>query len=100
MRSLIVSLALLFTLSCLSIAVELPGPTSEGYLLPNRWRITPVGTAIDTNDLLLNIEIAPDGKAAIAVHGGYNAHGLVVIDTASGTTAQTIPLPTAWVGLA
>lgn len=84
----------------LATAGELPGPSDEGYVLPNRWRITPVGDAIWTNDLLLNIEIAPDGKAAVALHGGYNPHGLVVIDTESGEAVQKIGLPTAWLGLA
>ncbi|HNZ17881.1 MAG TPA: bifunctional YncE family protein/alkaline phosphatase family protein [Candidatus Hydrogenedentes bacterium] len=100
MKSLLASLTVVLALTSLATAGELPGPSGKGYILPNRWRITPVGKAIDTNDLLLNIELAPDGKAAVAVHGGYNAHGLVVIDTATGEAAQTINLPTAWVGLA
>ena len=84
MKSLLASLTVVLALTSLATAGELPGPSGKGYILPNRWRITPVGKAIDTNDLLLNIELAPDGKAAVAVHGGYNAHGLVVIDTATG----------------
>ncbi|MFO7975269.1 MAG: hypothetical protein R6V12_11615, partial [Candidatus Hydrogenedentota bacterium] len=64
----------LLALTFVATAGELPGPSDEGYVLPNRWRITPVGEAIWTNDLLLNIKMAPDGKAAVALHGGYNPH--------------------------
>ncbi|MFO7975121.1 MAG: bifunctional YncE family protein/alkaline phosphatase family protein [Candidatus Hydrogenedentota bacterium] len=90
----------LLALPFVTTADELPGPSDEGYVLPNRWRITPVGEAIWTNDLLLNIEMAPEGKAAVALHGGYNPHGLVVVDTATGEAVQKIKLPTAWLGLA
>lgn len=100
MKNLLFSLTVVLALTVLATAGELPGPSDEGYVLPNRWRITPVGEAVWTNDLLLNIEIAPDGKAAVALHGGYNPHGLVVIDTASGEAVQEIGLPTAWLGLA
>lgn len=79
---------------------ELPGPVNGGYLLPNGWRITPVGKSIPTEDLLLNLVAAPDGKAVIATHGGYNTHGLVVVDPKSEKAVQRIALPTAWLGLA
>ncbi|MEA3364038.1 MAG: glutaminyl-peptide cyclotransferase [Candidatus Hydrogenedentes bacterium] len=100
MKMLLSFLTVPLILTFPAIAGELPGPSDEGYILPNRWRITPVGDAIWTNDLLLNIEIAPDGKAAVALHGGYNPHGLVVIDAATGEAVQKIGLPTAWLGLA
>jgi YVTN family beta-propeller protein len=79
---------------------EAPGPTEAGYLLPNGWRITPVGKQIPTQDLLLNIAPSPDGRVMVATHGGYNPHGLVVIDAESDRAVQRIPLPTAWFGLA
>jgi len=37
--------------------------------LPNGWKITPLGESIPTEDLLLNIQGAPDGKAVVALHG-------------------------------
>lgn len=77
-----------------------PGPVPAGYNLPNGWRITPVGTAIQTEDLLLNLAVSPDGKSLVATHGGFNPHGLVVVDAASEEKAQTVPLKSAWLGLA
>ena len=68
--------------------------------LPNGWRITPFGESIPTEDLILNIQAAPDGKAVIALHGGYNPHGLVVIDSATERAIQRIGLRSAWLGMA
>ena len=51
MKSLLASLTVVLALTSLATAGELPGPSGKGYILPNRWRITPVGKAIDTNDL-------------------------------------------------
>ena len=50
--------------------------------------------------MVLNVIPAPDGKAAIALHSGFNPHGIVVIDTATEEAVQRIPLKSAWLGLA
>ncbi|MBI2435420.1 MAG: beta-propeller fold lactonase family protein [Candidatus Hydrogenedentes bacterium] len=81
-------------------AAQQTGPIPEGYLLPNGWRITPVGNVVKTHDLLLNIVNAPDGAALVALHGGYNPHGLVVLDPETDEAVQRIALPSAWFGLA
>jgi YVTN family beta-propeller protein len=91
---------LLLALAGLSQAAELPGPTSEGYSLPNGWRITPVGKAIPTEDLILDVAASPDGRAVVAAHCGFDPHGLVVIDPAAEEAVQRIALPSAWHGLA
>lgn len=95
MRTAIAFLAFLTALTA-----QKPGPASGGYDLPNGWRITPAGKSIPTEDMLLNILPAPDGKAIVALHGGYNPHGLVVLDAASDKVVQTIRLKSAWLGLA
>ncbi|MCP5113498.1 MAG: hypothetical protein GY953_21905, partial [bacterium] len=82
-------------LALAAIAQELPQSIDGGYLLPNGWRITPVGKAIQTDDMVLNVTVAPDGRAAIAMHSGFNPHGLVVIDAASGEAVQRILLKSA-----
>lgn len=86
--------------ACVGALAQVPGPIDGGYLLPNGWSITPVGKSITTKDLLLNIQTAPDGRAVVALHGGFNAHGLVVLDAAKDEAVQRIALPTAWLGLA
>ncbi|HXA50827.1 MAG TPA: alkaline phosphatase family protein, partial [Candidatus Acidoferrum sp.] len=48
----------------------------------------------------LNVSVAPDRKAVVALHAGFNPHGLVVVDARSEEAAQRIPLKSAWLGLA
>src|SRR5580698_11079535 len=58
------------------------GPQSipGGFNLPNGWRISPAGKAIDSyGDLTLDATTSPDGRVVIASHSGYLPHGLVVI---------------------
>ena len=90
----------LVLLTALALAAQKPGPIAGGYDLPNGWRITPAGKSIPTEDMILNIVTAPDGKALIALHGGYNPHGLLVLDPAGEKVVQQIRLKSAWLGLA
>jgi YVTN family beta-propeller protein len=96
MRRTILTLPLVFGM----MLGQLPHPVPGGYSLPNGWRITPVGKAIPTEDLILNLTGSPDGKVVIAQHGGFNPHGLVVIDTQTEEAVQRIGLRSAWLGLA
>jgi YVTN family beta-propeller protein len=79
---------------------QLPHSINGGYELPNGWRITPLGRAIQTEDMVLNVSLAPDRKAVVALHAGFNPHGLVVVDPHSEEAVQRIPLKSAWLGLA
>jgi YVTN family beta-propeller protein len=80
--------------------IRWPGATPEGTLLPNGWRLTPAGDHLPTSDYLLNLVSTPDGKRIIGVHGGFNPHGLVVIDPVRWEVLQRVPLKSAWLGLA
>jgi YVTN family beta-propeller protein len=79
---------------------QLPHAIAGGYELPNGWRLTPLGRAIQTEDMVLNVSVAPDRKSVVALHSGFNPHGLVVLDARSEEAAQRIPLKSAWLGLA
>ncbi|HKD45449.1 MAG TPA: bifunctional YncE family protein/alkaline phosphatase family protein [Candidatus Angelobacter sp.] len=102
------SLALLLAFSCLGFAVKLtsqsnrlPRPVPGGFDLPNGWRITPAGKPIvETEDMVLKMAAAPDGRAVIATHSGYNPHGLVVIDPKTHQAVERIGLKSTWLGLA
>jgi YVTN family beta-propeller protein len=95
---------LVLAYSSISIAAQsqhLPQPVPGGFDLPNGWRITPAGTPIaDTEDMVLKMTVAPDGRAVIATHSGFNPHGLVVIDTKTHQVVQRIGLKSTWMGLA
>lgn len=82
------------------VAGQAPHRIPNGYSLPNGWRITPAGKAINTEDLILNLIGSPDGKVVIEQHGGFNPHGLTLIDTATEELVQRIGLKSAWLGMA
>jgi YVTN family beta-propeller protein len=90
----------LLSLFLASASAQAPHPIPGGYSLPNGWRITPIGKAIPTEDLILNLTASPDGKVVIAQHGGFNPHGLLVIDAKTEEPVQKIQLTSAWLGLA
>jgi YVTN family beta-propeller protein len=97
--SIVVFLGLLPTLSS-PVAAQLPHAIPGGFDLANGWRITPAGKAIGTEDMVLKLVTAPDGRVVIASHSGYNPHGIVVIDTRTQESVQRIPLKSTWMGLA
>ena len=93
-------LPLLTSFCAFAALAQAPHPVPGGFSLPNGWRITPIGKAIDTEDLILNLSGSLDGRVVIEQHGGFNPHGLTVIDTASEQAVQRIPLKSSWLGMA
>jgi YVTN family beta-propeller protein len=85
---------------CSIVWGQAPHPIAGGYSLPNGWRITPAGKAIQTEDLILNLTQSKDERIVVAQHGGFNPHGLLVIDAATQTPVQRIGLHSAFLGLA
>ncbi|MDX1946235.1 MAG: alkaline phosphatase family protein [Pirellulaceae bacterium] len=79
---------------------QFPGPTSDGFLLPNGWRLTPVGRQVPLTDLPLNIVVSPDDKTAFVATSGYNAHELTAVELATGRKIDTQTAPQSWFGLA
>ena len=76
-----------------------PGLTPNTNLLFNGWGMTPVGEHVPTTDLPLKLVVAPDKQRLVAVHGGFNRHGVTLIDIATHKETQFIPLPKTWNGL-
>src|SRR5262245_40750120 len=93
-------LPLLIVASIAAFSQHIPRRLPDGYALPNGWRITPIGKAVPTEDMVLNVTPAPDGRAVIALHSGFNPHGIVVIDAHTDEATQRIPLRSAWFGMA
>jgi YVTN family beta-propeller protein len=79
---------------------ERPHSIPGGFNLPNGWRITPAGKAIDTlEDMTLKMVTSPDGRIVVASHSGYQPHGIVVLDTKTQREIQHIELKTTWLGM-
>jgi YVTN family beta-propeller protein len=83
-----------------ALPAQTPQPIEGGYALPNGWRLTPVGRHAVLPDYVLNVTPSPDGKSIVALNCGHSPHGLAVIDPATMEIRQTVPLKSAWLGLA
>src|SRR3989442_15663829 len=68
--------------------------------MPTGWRLTTLGMSIATEDMVLTLSLSPDRKAVVALHSGFNPHGIVLVDTRSEEASQRIPLKSAWLELA
>lgn len=68
---------------------EQPGLKPDTNLLFNGWGITPAGEQVAVSDLALKLVVAPDRKCVIATHGGYNDHGVTVVDLAPATNLES-----------
>ena len=77
-----------------------PGPTKDGFLLPNGWHITPVGKQIDTTDLPLNIHPLADNRHAIVTTNGFNQHEISLVDLKEGKVISEETAYQSWFGLA
>ena len=69
-------------------------------LLFNGWGITPAGDQVQVSDLILKMVVAPDKKRIVAVHGGFNQHGVTLLDPVTRKQTQFLPLEESWNGLA
>jgi len=69
-------------------------------LLPNGWRISPVGQHFTIGDLPMNLVVTPDGDHVIVTNNGYSQPNLVVYDYTKQITRDLVMLESAWLGLA
>jgi len=72
----------------------------EAFLLPNGWRVSPVGQQCPLTDLPLNILVSQDGRHALVATSGYNAHELTIIELSTGKRVATEAVKQSWFGLA
>ncbi len=104
-RRLVLAL-LILTAPVISFAQEkstpgtFPGETAEGFLLPNGWRVTPVGDQVPLTDLPFNIVVTPDSQRAIVTTNGYNAHEISLIDLKTKQRITKASVPQSWFGVA
>ena len=78
-----------------------PGALGAGVtLLPNGWKIAPVGKHLSIGDLPLNMTFSPDGHFLIVANGGYAKPTMRVVDLDRSNVISTMTLDDAWYGLA
>jgi YVTN family beta-propeller protein len=77
-----------------------PGPTANGFLLPNGWTVSPAGEQIPLTDLPLNIVPLGDNRRVLVGTGGYNRHELSLIDLKERKAVHSLPVKQGWFGMA
>src|SRR5262245_38780506 len=78
-----------------------PGAMAEGStLLPNGWRLGPVGRHLQVSTLPLNIVVSPDGRHAVVANNGLVKPSFTTIDIDAWSVKSTTSVDQSWLGLA
>lgn len=75
-------------------------PDKSDVLLPTGRVLHPAGHAIDVGNMPLAVAVAPGGRYAALLLGGWRERGVQIVDVDSGRVVQTLPQAGAFVGLA
>ncbi len=79
--------------------VELPGKYKNYTLLPNGWRLTPVGKQVPIGELPLNMVVTKNQQYAITSNSGMGINSLSVVDLKTMKEVQRYVVSNTWVGL-
>ena len=78
----------------------IPGKYDGYTLLPNGWKLSPVGEQVSIGEFPLNLVVTNDGRYAITSNSGTKENSLSVIDLKMKKEVQRIILNKTWYGLA
>ena len=99
-KTLILCLLVLLTSGMAIKSQSLNQIESSRVLLPNGWKLTPVGKQIPIGDLPLNITLSPSGKIAAITNNGYSEQTIQLIDIKKGIILDSAVIGKSWLGLA
>ncbi|MFN5311980.1 MAG: beta-propeller fold lactonase family protein [Bacteroidota bacterium] len=68
-------------------------------VLPNNWKLSPIGNQLPLQDLPLNIVVSPNKKFAAITNNGQSTEGIHLIDIAKQTVLDYVTTPKSWYGL-
>ena len=97
--------ALLFAAICLTASAayaQLPGKIQKTgqVLLPNGWKLSPAGRALQLGDLPLNMQLSPSGKLLAVTNNGESTQSIQLIDPKTEKQLDERIVGKAWYGLA
>jgi DNA-binding beta-propeller fold protein YncE len=76
------------------------GRQADGtVLLPNGWKIAPVGDQVPLDTLPMSSAISPDGRFVLVLNGGYKPPSISVIDAAIKKELSRVKIADGWLGL-
>ncbi len=79
--------------------IIVPGKFENYTLLPNGWKLTPVGDQVAIGELPLNLVITKDEKYAITSNSGAQINSISVVDIESKKEIQRIIVDKTWLGI-
>jgi YVTN family beta-propeller protein len=98
-RTLILFLLIIIGFSANLSAQTLQEIESHAVLLPNGWRLTPVGKMLPLGDLPLNIAVSPSKKLAAVTNNGESDQTIQLIDLEKDVVLDSIIIAKSWLGL-
>jgi YVTN family beta-propeller protein len=100
-RVALVFVVLFLSLQCSgSRQAVVPGKLIDGrVLLPNGWMLSPAGKQVEVGDTPLNFDISPDERYIIVTNNGFSEQGISIVDVATWTVVQTVPIAKSWLGI-
>lgn len=81
------------------VAQTLDEIESKRIVLPNGWRLTPVGKIVPLGDLPLNIAVSPNKKMAAITNNGQSTQTIQLVNIKKGIVTDSIVIRKAWLGL-
>ncbi len=73
---------------------------AKPVMLPNGWRLTPVGDSMPLGDLPLTLEVSPSKKLMAVTNNGQGTQTIELIDLESRKKTDSIEIKRSWYGLA
>ena len=83
-----------------SVELSVPDVGAASEFLQKTWGVTPAGRQVKVSDMPLKMLVAPDGRALVAVSAGFTNTGLTLLDLATQSVTQFLPLKACFNGLA
>ncbi|MCD6354193.1 MAG: bifunctional YncE family protein/alkaline phosphatase family protein [Prolixibacteraceae bacterium] len=68
-------------------------------LLPNGWKLSPVGKMLPLGDLPLNIAVSPSGKMLAVTNNGQSTQSIQLIDSKEMRILDSVTIGKSWLGL-
>ncbi len=73
---------------------------AKRVLLPNGWKLTPVGKTAPLGDLPLNMVVSADKKWLAVTNNGQSDQSIMLFDLQADKRIDSVAIAKAWVGLA
>ncbi len=95
------SFILVFSIFSLQLFAQLPGEikTTKQVLLPNGWKLSPAGRALQLGDLPLNMQLSASGKLLAVANNGQSTQTVQLIDPRTEKLLDEKILGKSWYGL-